>query len=139
MASNIENLCVKLPESLLKAFRTIVANKGEETNCILAQLIKEYVEKHRNTSFVRISGIIEVYVQSLLKLSIEWPPAQGLEADDFVELTLEEIQRKLVVTDDQARMVAFRIWKELRKSRGNGDRTRGNAAGKGRRQSPEIG
>ena len=129
MASNIENLCVKLPENLLKAFRTIVANKGEEPNCVLAQLIKEYVEKHRNTSFARISGVIDVYVQSLLKLSIEWPPVQELEADDFVELTLEEIQRKLVVTDDQARMVAFRIWKELRKAPGNGDRAQRNAIG----------
>jgi hypothetical protein len=133
MKSNFENLCVKLPESLLKAFRIIVANKGEEPNSVLAQLIKEYVEEHRDNSFARISGVIDVYVQSLLNLLIDWPPVQETEAGQFIELTLEEIHRKLVVTDDQARMVAYRIWQELRKSSGNGDKTRKNDAGSEKR------
>ena len=126
MTSNIENLCVKLPESLLKTFRIIVANKGEEPNSVFARLIREYVEKHRNTSFARISGVIDVYVRSLLNLSIEWPPVQEIEANDFIELTLEEIHRKLVVTDEQAKMVALRIWQELRKIPSKGETARRN-------------
>lgn len=116
--TDYEDLCVKLPESLLTAFRAIAENRSEEPDHVLAQLIQAYVEKYKDTSLVRISGVIEVYVKSLLNLSMDWPPAQELSADEFIDLTVGEVHRKLVVTDDQARVVAFRVWQELRKAMG---------------------
>lgn len=116
MKEDFEDFCVALPRDLLQAFRTIAANKGDEPDSVLTHLIQAYVGRHKETSLVRTSGVIEVYVKSVLNQWMDWPPARELEADEFIELTIEKIHQKLVVTDDQARIVAFRVWQELWKA-----------------------
>ena len=113
--TDFEEFTAKLPRNLLEVFRTIAAQNGEDPNSVIAQLIHGYVQRHKDISRVKTSGVIEVYVKSALKQWIDLPPARELEADEFIERTLEKIHKKLVVTDDQARMVAFRIWQELKK------------------------
>ena len=112
----LENFCVKLPGNLVEAFRAIAANKGDDPGYLVAQMIKGYVDRNRENTSGRASGVIEVYVKSLLNQWVDWPPAREVGADEFIVLTMEEIHKKLVVTEDQAKMVAYRVWQELRKA-----------------------
>lgn len=127
MNDDVEEFTVKLPRNLVEAFRAVAANNGEDLNLVAAQLIQTYVESHKDSSLARVSGVIEVYVKSLLNQWMDWAPAKELEADEFIELTVGEIHKKLVVNSDQAKKVAFRIWQELRIIPGQGE----NIAGEG--------
>lgn len=117
----LEEFCIQLPRKVIQAFRTITANKGEEPGSVIAQLLQSYVDRHKEVSVTRVSVVIEVYVKSLLKLWINWPPARELEADEFIDLVIQDIHKRVVVTDDQAIMVAYRIWQELRQAPSQAD------------------
>lgn len=112
----LEDYCVSLPRKVIQDFVNITAHQGEDPSSVLAQLLQSYVDRHKEVSMARGSGVIEVYVNSLLKLWINWPPARELGADEFTDLVIEDIQKRVVVSDDQAKMVGFRIWQELRKA-----------------------
>jgi len=58
---------------------------------------------------------LTTYVNSLLqRRQGDWPPANELDKEEFVEQTLPYIQKRLQVTDEQAMEIALRLWGTLR-------------------------
>ena len=107
---------MKLPADTVRRFMAVAENRGGDPAAELAGLLRAYVERYEKTTPARVSGVVEVYVKSLLESWIDWPPALEMGAEEFVAATVEEIHKKLVVTGDQARMVAFRVWETLREA-----------------------
>ena len=112
----LEEFCMRLPGDTMRRFMAVAENRGGDPAIELAGLLRAYVERYEKTTPVRVSGVVEVYVKSLLESWMDWPPAREMGAEEFVESTVEEIHKKLVVTGDQARMVAFRVWETLREA-----------------------
>lgn len=59
-------------------------------------------------------GFINAAVNDLRHHKNDWPPAQSLEAYDFVEQTIEEIRWLLGISEEYGRQVAMRLWQGLR-------------------------
>ncbi len=57
---------------------------------------------------------LNTYVNALMQRRDDWPPAKDLDKEEFVQLTLPYIHKRLQVTDEQAVGIALRIWGTLR-------------------------
>lgn len=57
---------------------------------------------------------LTTYVNALLQRRKDWPRAEELEKEEFADLTLSYIHKRLQVTDEQAIEIAHRIWGTLR-------------------------